>query len=49
VILHETTVTRHGRSLTGQYADGYHVNDGKITEHWHLSVHPKADEEFYAG
>jgi ketosteroid isomerase-like protein len=49
VILHESTLTQKGRSFTGQYADIYHVRDGKITEHWHLVVHPKADEEFFTG
>jgi hypothetical protein len=30
---------------TGQYADVYHLRDGKITAHWHLAVDPKADAE----
>ena len=47
VILHDTTLTKNGRSLTGQYCDIYHLRDGKITEHWHLAVDPKADEEFF--
>jgi ketosteroid isomerase-like protein len=47
VILHDTTLTRNGRTLTGQYADVYHLRNGKITEHWHLAVDPKADEEFF--
>jgi hypothetical protein len=34
------------RTLTAQYADVYHLRDGKITEHWHLAVDPKADEAF---
>jgi ketosteroid isomerase-like protein len=46
VILHDTTLTRKGRTFTGQYADIYHLRDGKITEHWHLAVDPKANEEF---
>jgi predicted SnoaL-like aldol condensation-catalyzing enzyme len=46
VILHETTLTRKGRIRTAQYADVYHVRNGKATEHWHLAVHPKAEEEF---
>ena len=33
------------RSHTGQYADVYHLRDGKITAHWHLAVDPKADAE----
>ena len=48
VVLHETTMTLRGRTLTGQYADIYHVRNGKITEHWHLAVDPKADQEFFA-
>ena len=46
VILHETTLTRKGRTRTAQYADVYHVRNGKATEHWHLAVDPKAEEEF---
>ena len=46
VILHEDTFTRKGRTRTAQYADVYHVRNGKATEHWHLAVDPKADEEF---
>jgi uncharacterized protein len=48
VILHETTMTLRGRTLTGQYADVYHVRNSKITAHWHLAVDPKADAEFFA-
>jgi len=46
VILHESTLTVGDRTHTGQYADIYHVRDGKITAHWHLAVDPKADAEF---
>lgn len=49
VILHDTTLTKNGRSLTAQYADIYHLRNGKITEHWHLAVDPKADEAFLNG
>ena len=49
VILHESTLTMKGRSITGQYVDVYHVRNGKATEHWHLAVDPKADEEFFTG
>ena len=45
VILHESTLTVGDRSHTGQYADVYHLRDGKITAHWHLAVDPKADAE----
>ena len=49
VILHDTTLTRNGRSFTGRYADIYHLRNGKLTEHWHLAVDPKADAELFAG
>ena len=26
--------------------DVYHLRSGKVTEHWHLAVDPKANEEF---
>ena len=45
VILHESTITVGDRTHTGQYADVYHVRDGKITAHWHLAVDPRADAE----
>jgi ketosteroid isomerase-like protein len=47
-ILHDTTMAKNGRSFTGQYADIYHLRNGKLTEHWHLAVDPKADEDFFA-
>jgi ketosteroid isomerase-like protein len=47
VILHQAMLTRKVRTLTGQYADVYHLRNGKVTEHWHLAVDPKADEEFF--
>ena len=46
VILHESTLTKSGRTFTAQYADIYHLRNGKVTEHWHLAVDPKANEEF---
>lgn len=46
VILHETALTKNGRAYTAQYCDVYHLRNGKLTEHWHLAVDPKADEEF---
>jgi ketosteroid isomerase-like protein len=48
VILHNTTLSKNGRTFIGQYADIYHLRNGKITEHWHLAVDPNADEEFFA-
>ena len=47
VILHESTLTLKDRALTAKYADVYHLKNGKITEHWHLAVDPKADEKFF--
>jgi ketosteroid isomerase-like protein len=49
VVLHETSMTRGDRSATFQYADVYHLRDGKVTEHWHLAVDPKANEAFLSG
>ena len=46
VVLHETTFSRKGRTATMQYADVYHVRDGRITEHWHLAVDPRTDDDF---
>ena len=46
VILHESTLTVGDRTHTGQYAEVYHLRDGKITAHWHLAVDPRADAEF---
>lgn len=48
VVLHEWTATRNGHTLNGQYADVYHLRNGKATEHWHLAVDPKAEEAFWA-
>jgi predicted SnoaL-like aldol condensation-catalyzing enzyme len=48
VILHDTTLTKNGHSFTGQYVDIYHLRNGKLTEHWHLSVDLHADEGFFA-
>ncbi len=47
MILHESTLTLKDRTLTAQYTDVYHLRDGKITEHWHLAVDPKADQTFF--
>ncbi len=48
VVLHITQLSRKGRAATLRYADVYHVGDGKITEHWHLAVDPRADDEFWS-
>jgi ketosteroid isomerase-like protein len=47
VILQNTTISRKGRTYTGQYADVFHVQGGMLAEHWHLAVDPKADDEFW--
>lgn len=47
VILHESTIRKDDRVFTGQYADIYHVRNGKLTEHWHLPVDSRADEDFF--
>ena len=45
-----TAHATHGdRSLTYRTAEIYHVRDGKVTEHRHLPVDPKAEAEFFAG
>jgi uncharacterized protein len=48
VVLHTTTWSRKGRTASLQYADVYHVGDGAITEHWHLAVDPRADDDFWS-
>ena len=48
VVLHTTTWSRKERTATLQYADVHHVGDGKISEHWHLAVDPRADDEFWS-
>jgi ketosteroid isomerase-like protein len=48
VILHGSTLTRDGRTLIVQYADVYHIRSGRATEHWHLAVDPKAEQELFA-
>jgi ketosteroid isomerase-like protein len=48
VILHEARLAKGGRTFTAQYVDVYHLRNGKATEHWHLAVDPKANEEFLA-
>jgi uncharacterized protein len=47
VILHEGTASRGERTQRSQYVDIYHMRNGKATEHWHLSVDPKAEEQFF--
>lgn len=47
VVLLETTVKLGGRVHVSQYVDVYRLRDGKVTEHRHLAVDPKAEAEFY--
>jgi ketosteroid isomerase-like protein len=47
VVLLESTLTRGGRSHTGEYVDVYGLRDGKATEHRHLAIDPKAEERFF--
>jgi ketosteroid isomerase-like protein len=47
VVLLETTATIGDRRYSGEYVDLYRLRDGKLTEHWHLAVDPKAEEKFF--
>ena len=47
VVLLETTATIGDRRYSGSYVDLYRLRDGKLTEHWHLAVDPKAEERFF--
>jgi predicted SnoaL-like aldol condensation-catalyzing enzyme len=47
VVLLATTATRGDRRYSGEYVDVYRLRDGKLTEHWHLAVDPKAEERFF--
>jgi len=47
VVLLETTVALGDRRYSGEYVDVYRLRDGKLTEHWHLAVDPKAEERFF--
>jgi ketosteroid isomerase-like protein len=48
-VLVAATMTVGGRSHTSEYVDVYRLRDGKATEHWHLPLDPKAEEQFFAG
>ena len=48
-VMVEVTATLRGRRRTSRYVDVYRLRDGKATEHWHLPLDPKGEEEFYAG
>jgi predicted SnoaL-like aldol condensation-catalyzing enzyme len=47
-VLLEATMILAGSSHTSQYVDVYRLRGGKATEHWHLPLDPKAEEEFFA-
>ena len=47
VVLLQTTATLGDRRYSGGYVDVYRLRDGKLTEHWHLAVDPKAEERFF--
>ena len=48
-VLIDVTMSLDGRKRTGEYVDVYRLRDGKVTEHRHLPVDPKAEAEFFAG
>jgi uncharacterized protein len=48
-VLLEATMTLGDRNRTSQYVDIYRLHDGKATEHWHLPLDPRAEQQFYAG
>src|SRR5262245_43350394 len=43
------TVALGGRTRTSRFVDVYRLQNGKATEHWHLPLDPKGEEEFFAG
>jgi predicted SnoaL-like aldol condensation-catalyzing enzyme len=47
-VLLAATMTLGGRSRTSRYVDVYRLRDGKATEHWHLPLDAKAEEQFFA-
>jgi ketosteroid isomerase-like protein len=49
VVLIDVSMSLDGRKRTGEYVDVYRLRDGKVTEHRHLPVDPKAEAEFFAG
>jgi uncharacterized protein len=48
-VLVEVTMTVGDRKRTSQFVDVYRLRDGKATEHWHLPLDPKGEEQFFAG
>ena len=47
VVLLEVTMALNDRQRTGEYVDVYRLRNGKVTEHRHLAVDPKAEAEFF--
>jgi len=47
-VLLEATMALGGRNRTSRYVDVYRLRDGKATEHWHLPLDPKGEEQFFA-
>jgi ketosteroid isomerase-like protein len=47
-VLIDVTMSLGGRKRTGEYVDVYRLRDGKVTEHRHLPVDPKAEAEFFS-
>lgn len=48
VVLLATTMTREGREQRGEYVDVYRLRDGKMIEHRHLPLDPRAEQRFFA-
>jgi ketosteroid isomerase-like protein len=49
VIRHDTTMTLGGRTRTASYVDVYRLEGGRLSEHLHLALDPKAEEAFFVG
>ncbi len=48
-VLIDVTMSLGGRKRTSEYIDVYRLRNGKVTEHRHLPVDPKAEAEFFTG
>jgi ketosteroid isomerase-like protein len=48
VVLANATVTRGGKTVTGQQVGVFHIVDGKATEVWFASTDPYAFDELFA-
>jgi ketosteroid isomerase-like protein len=49
VIMHRSALSLGDRTHTADYVDVYRVRDGRLTEHRHLAVDPRAEAAFFAG